>query len=112
MQQNDGATPAPPERAEDIPPETGKKNDSYDVAAADAAVAAGAVAQVFENEPPRGVKDACGGKKLKKAVGAEGFVCLVLVAGFFVAFGIIKPLGLPGVSKKAWAKEKSKSIIC
>lgn len=48
MQQNDGATPAPPERAEDIPPETGKKNDSYDVAAADAAVAAGAVAQVFE----------------------------------------------------------------
>ena len=37
MQQNDGATPAPPERAEDIPPETGKKNDSYDVAAADAA---------------------------------------------------------------------------
>ncbi len=89
MQQNDGATPAPPERAEDIPPETGKKNDSYDVAAADAAVAAGAVAQVFENEPPRGVKDACGGKKLKKAVGAEGFVCLVLVAGFFVAFGCV-----------------------
>lgn len=86
MQQNDGATPAPPERAEDIPPETGKKNDSYDVAAADAAVAAGAVAQVFENEPPRGVKDACGGKKLKKAVGAEGFVCLVLVAGFFCRF--------------------------
>ena len=62
MQQNDGATPAPPERAEDIPPETGKKNDSYDVAAADAAVAAGAVAHVFENEPPHGVKDACGGK--------------------------------------------------
>lgn len=62
MQQNDGATPAPPERAEDIPPETGKKNDSYDVAAADAAVAAGAGAQVFENEPQRGVKDACGGK--------------------------------------------------
>ena len=89
MQQNDGATPAPPERAEDIPPETGKKNDSYDVAAADAAVAAGAVAQVFENEPPRGVKDACGGKKLKKVVGAEGFVCLVLVAGFFVAFGCV-----------------------
>ena len=89
MQQNDGATPAPPERAEDIPPETGKKNDSYDVAAADAAVAAGAGAQVFENEPQRGVKDACGGKKLKKAVGAEGFVCLVLVAGFFVAFGCV-----------------------
>ena len=80
MQQNDGATPAPPERAEEIPPETGKKNDSYDVAAADAAVAAGAGAQVFENEPQLGVKDACGGKKLKKAVGAEGFVCLVLVA--------------------------------
>ena len=89
MQQNDGATPAPPERAEEIPPETGKKNDSYDVAAADAAVAAGAGAQVFENEPQLGVKDACGGKKLKKAVGAEGFVCLVLVAGFFVAFGCV-----------------------
>ena len=54
MQQNDGATPAPPERAEEIPPETGKKNDSYDVAAADAAVAAGAGAQVFENEPHLG----------------------------------------------------------
>ena len=62
MQQNDGATPAPPERAEEIPPEPGNMNVSYDLAAADAAVAAGAGSQVFEKEPHLGVKDACGGK--------------------------------------------------
>ena len=27
-------------------------------------------------------------------------------------FGITKPLVLPGVRKKAWAKEKSKNMVC
>lgn len=89
MQQNDGAMPDAPERAEEAPPAGEKQTETESLAATDVAFAADGAAKSAEITSGSACRDAVSGKKLKKAVSVEGFVCLALVAGFFVAFGCI-----------------------
>lgn len=89
MQHNDGAMPDAPERAEEAPPAGVKQTETENLAADDAAFAADSETTSARTRGGSSVRDAVSGKKLKKAVSVEGFVCLALVAGFFVAFGCI-----------------------
>lgn len=89
MQHNDGAMPDAPERAEEAPPAGVKQTETENLAATDVAFDADSETTSARTRGGSGVRDAVSGKKLKKAVSVEGFVCLALVAGFFVAFGCI-----------------------
>lgn len=88
MQQNDELTPAKPEVTEDTSSSAENKTKTENSAATDVAVAPVESAQAKKKDGSID-RDSVSGKRLKKAVSVEGFVCIALVVGILVAFGCV-----------------------